>query len=97
MNIKIGFLTYKLKTMNKEMALAKNVYGYINHVDQIIYIEEGLSSQRYKEVLLHEILHGVYSQWIVESKTEEEEVVTKMANGLSTVFNDNPKLKNILI
>lgn len=95
-SIKIGYLTYTVKKMTKELSTAKRMYGYIDHGEQAIYIEEGLSSERYKEVLLHEIMHGVYIQWVDEDKKEEESIVTQMTNGLITVFKDNPKLKEIL-
>ena len=94
--IKVGFLTYKVEAIPKEVADAKGVYGYVNHTKQIIRVDEELSAERYKEVLLHEILHTVYNMWGINDGEQEEEIVNKMGNGLATVFRDNPKLKEIL-
>lgn len=95
MKIKIGFLTYTVGTMDKQVAQAKRAFGYINHAAQTIELEAGLSKERYREVLLHEIVHGVYAAWDIQPGAEED-TVTKVSNGLATVFMDNPKLKEIL-
>ena len=82
--------------MDSELADAQNIYGNINHTKQIISLHKDLSKERRKEVLLHEVIHGVCNQWLDMKSEEEEKFVEAVAYGLACVLKDNPKLKDAI-
>ena len=95
--LKIGFLTYTVEDFEKKEADVRGVYGTHNSAEQKIKIDKNISKERYKETLLHELLHACWNQWVTtEGDMKEEDVVCALAIGLATVFKDNPELKKIL-
>ena len=67
--------------------------GQCNNQDFIIEILEGQHPVEEFDTLLHEILHAV---WFVMSASmggaDEEQIVRRMATGMTGVFMDNPQL-----
>ena len=56
--------------------------------------ETGVS---HANTLIHEILHAIVYQWNMElEEKDEERLVNGLANGLTTIFVDNPKLMDFL-
>ena len=98
--LKIGFLTYDIVDWDKTSAQESNLFGTQNAQTQRMKIATDASDERKREVLLHEIIHAVYDQWMptqVELKDmSEETIVNSIAIGLTTVFNENPLLKKDL-
>lgn len=95
--LKVGFLTYSVEDFGPKEAELRQVYGTHTPIDQKIKIDQKATKERKKEVLLHEILHAVWNQWITtEEQLKEEDVVNSLAQGLMTVFVDNPGLKKEL-
>lgn len=65
--------------------------GHIDHVDQVIRIDQALRPDRRREVLLHEILHGLL--WSLGAPEHgDERLIQGLSTGLSQVFADNPEL-----
>ena len=96
MKIKIGCLTYVVKEIDEQLADARDIYGNINHNEQVISLRKNLSKERRKEVLLHEVMHGICNQWLDLKTEEEEKFVEAVSYGLACVFRDNPKLKDAI-
>ncbi len=96
--LKIGFLTYTVEDFGPKEAELRGVYGTHSPMTQQIKIDSKSSKERKKEVLLHEILHAVWNQYLggMEGEMKEEEVVNALAQGLIGVFVDNPGLKKDL-
>ena len=56
--------------------------------------ETGVS---HANTLIHELLHAIVYQWNMElEEKDEEKLVNGLANGLTTIFVDNPKLMDFL-
>jgi len=74
--IKIGYREYKLEEWKQTVASANEAQG-----------------QFYANTLIHECLHAIIYQWNMDLEEKvEESVVNGLANGLTTIFVDNPKL-----
>ena len=88
--IKIGYSDYKIIDNDDE-----NLDGQFIHRDKTITITPFLSSSDRLNILLHEILHGVWLHWGIEEtikdKNAQEAIITSIANGLTTVIRDNPQ------
>ena len=95
--LKIGFLSYKVIEWDRDEASSQGFWGIHNSRDQTLKIDNSLSKERKKEVLLHEIFHAIWDQWMGrEKEIKEEEVVEALSKWLTTVFMDNPELKKEL-
>jgi hypothetical protein len=85
--VRIGGKDYDIIKTN--LAFTDSLQGQISYGELKIRLEESLPKQNEEEVLLHEIIHGVFNHMCIE---QDEELVTKLANGLYQVLKDNPSL-----
>lgn len=63
--------------------------GEINHLDQVIFIKKGLSEERKKIVLLHEILHSIFEQLGFMEEHDNEHLIDSLASSIYQILNDN--------
>ena len=68
--------------------------GYISYKEQKIVIDSTITKEKQKETLLHEILHAItaFLGYSDDLPKDNETMVMTLANGLATVFRDNPHL-----
>lgn len=90
-DIKIGYKTYRGPVMKDVFALAPAL-GTCNNVSGEIIMSTGLNPEEQTNTMIHEMLHGIFHVYNIDSKAEEEYLVTCIANGLTGVMRDNPKL-----
>ncbi len=92
--IKIGSHVHKVTVVkNLRSKAGEEALGLYSYDDQRISIEESITPSRQAEVLLHEILHALYAYFDISKEGDKEEtVVSRLAEGLATVFKDNPAL-----
>lgn len=69
-------------------------YGLCSHQDLTIKIEKKFpSEEKRKEVLLHEVIHGVIDMYDIQVPEDKmESLVVVLARGMMQVFQDNPEL-----
>ena len=95
--IKIGYRDYKLEEWKQTVASANEAHGQFFSKEGIIGYtveEKGVS---HANTIIHECLHGIIYQWNMDLEEKVEElVVSGLANGLTTIFVDNPKLIDYL-
>lgn len=95
--VKIANLIYKV---SRKAGLTSDdgqlAYGIISNGKQTIELETEFPSQdKYKEVVLHEVIHGVVDQYGIDNLITHENmepIVSILARGLMQVFQDNPDL-----
>lgn len=88
--IKIGGINYKVKTVTACDEDDLNIDGKILFPIQEIRIKKGLEKQYEENILLHEIVHGIFQFCGWE---QNEENVTRLSNALYQVLKDNDILK----
>lgn len=94
--VKVGHLVFRVEPWAAvEAARAENL-GECDYLLLCIRVRDDLSPALAGEVLLHEVLHAVYRVFGVPKGGDEESVVETVANGLATVFADNPDLLTAL-
>ena len=95
--IKIGYREYKLEEWKQTVASANEAQGQFFAKEGVIgYVatEKGVS---HANTIIHECLHAILYQWNMDLEEKVEElVVSGLANGLTTIFVDNPKLMDYL-
>lgn len=83
--LKIGRRFYKVK----REYLPKD-YGRVNLDRRVIHIDDPQPPFVVADATLHEILHAIWAERRLPDRPTEERAVTALAQGLSTVFRDNP-------
>jgi hypothetical protein len=95
--IKIGYRNYKLEEWKQTVASANDAHGQFFAKEGVIGYtveEKGVS---HANTIIHECLHAIIYQWNMDLEEKVEElVVSGLANGLTTIFVDNPKLMDYL-
>jgi hypothetical protein len=89
--LRIDHLKYTFKAVAK--GSLDDSYGQMDSVSQLIQVETGHGAARTREVVLHEILHALWSSRNLGEQADEEAVVTGLARGLTSVMADNPRLR----
>lgn len=84
-SLKVGRKPYKVKHkfMPKE-------HGEILFKKRLIHVDDPQHPLSEVDTLLHEILHAIWKNKGFKSRVREEIAVTKIAQGLTAVFRDNP-------
>ena len=96
-SIKVGYRDYKLEKWKQTVASANDAHGQFFSKEGIIGYTEEETGVSHANTILHEVFHAIIYQWHIElDEKVEETVVHGLANGLSTVFVDNPELMDYL-
>ena len=91
--IKIGYSHYTFDFWPDTFATTEDAQGEFFQVAHKIGLKESsIPSIAGVNTLLHEVLHGIVYQWALDLGDKEEHTVNTLANGLTTVFVDNPWL-----
>lgn len=92
--IKIGYSEFKLIPRSSEWGRRNKAFGDCAPDQAKIQFDSSQKRSELVNTIIHETLHGIVYMFDIEfrSTREEEKVIRKMANGLHTVFKDNPSL-----
>jgi len=103
MKIKIGNRVYEAILGDHENLLANapdDSYGCIDYTRSKIFVATEIAEDFQKEVLLHEVLHGImddaHMDKIVKDENLLEDFVAALAPRLIQVLSDNPTLIGFL-
>lgn len=95
--IRVGYRTYHLGTHPAPSVDGGPVWGYCDKARGIIVLHEEMPDKEvFKDTLLHEILHAIFSEYNLKDDMHEEDTVHGVATGLTQVFLDNPEIGKIL-
>jgi hypothetical protein len=99
--IKIGGFDYKVEMKDKAFASVNNEVcdGTISYSQHLININNDMDFPTQLSTLLHETLHGIFTDRQIMStmaKGTEESTVENMVNGLVQLFRDNKELLNLI-
>jgi hypothetical protein len=96
-NIKIGYREYKIKNLDSIVSKCNEINGQFLASDGMIALSSTEDNISHANTLIHEILHAIVYQWGIElDDKDEERICNTIANGLTTVFVDNPSLLSYL-
>lgn len=96
-NIKIGYRNYKIKNLDSIVSKCNEINGQFLASDGMIALSSTEDNISHANTLIHEILHAIVYQWGIElDDKDEERICNTIANGLTTVFIDNPSLLSYL-
>lgn len=92
--LKIGHFFYEVRPMDEVESAVTGNLGYCDDGALQIAVADNIPDQMKVEVLLHEILHGLFETTSLrtDESLQEERVVTSLAKGLVALFIDNPGL-----
>lgn len=92
-SIRIGGIDYEVKIIPDLRDGDKKLDGCIRYGDCEILLEETLSSQMKHQVLLHEIVHGIFTTL---GRELDENAVDAVAHMLLQILRDNPGLAEVI-
>ena len=91
--IKIVYRDYNLEEWKQTVASANEAQGQFFAKEGVIGHTAEETGVSHANTLIHEILHAIIYQWNMDLDEKVEElVVNGLANGLTTIFVDNPQL-----
>lgn len=91
-DVKIGPMTYEVKIVEHLLGCdGKKLDGQITYSKPTIELDSELSFDMQRQVLLHEIIHGILTH---AGRHEEvsEDVIDAIAYGVFGVIKDNPEI-----
>lgn len=91
LKVKIMATEYKVIEV-EQIDKNKRVLGEIDYLEQSIKIERDLPVELKKEVLLHEVLHGILEKLGFDDINNDEQKVQSIASTLYLVLKDNTNL-----
>ena len=92
-SIKVGYRNYSLEEWKQTVASANEAQGQFFAKEGVIGYTAEETGVSHANTLIHECLHAIIYQWNMDLEEKvEESVVNGLANGLTTIFVDNPKL-----
>ena len=95
--IKIGYRNYIIKNLDSIVSRCNEINGQFLASDGVIALSSTEDNVSHTNTLIHEILHAIVYQWGIElDDKDEERICNTIANGLTTVFVDNPSLLSYL-
>lgn len=82
---------------SREWKIPNPLAGIIDYGRGVILLSRKIETlQDLQAVLLHEIIHGVLESMGERTINEQEDVVTRVSNGIYAVIKDNPKVVRFL-
>lgn len=91
-NQKLKILGKTFEILRADTFYKKHAWGEIDYLNQTIEIENSLSEDKFKETLLHEILHAILESLGFDELNEDEHLIQCLANSLHQVLKENNNL-----
>jgi len=90
--IKIGYSDFKLIPRSNHWGKRNKAFGECAPDQGKIQFDSSQKRSELVNTIIHETLHGIVYMFDINFKSmrDEETVIRKMANGIHTVFRDNP-------
>ena len=89
--VKIMATDYKIEEV-EQIDKDRRILGEIDYINQTIKLKKGLPNELKKEILLHEILHGILEKLGFDALNNDEQKVQSIASTLYLVLKDNANL-----
>lgn len=91
--IKIGYSDFKIIPRSNVWGKKNKALGDCAPEEAKIQYDKTQNKLELVNTILHEALHGIVYMFDINFKSsrDEERVIRKIANGLQTVFKDNPQ------
>ena len=89
--LKILNLTYKVIFSSQEEMIVSGAMGFCSVDAQLIALAEDQANDAMQDTFLHEVMHALTAAFDLKEKDKEESFVRRLATGICTVWNDNPK------
>ena len=90
-SVRIGHFDYRVEDWNSDKASLASRYGECSHLEKVIRVARHHGPRQAAETLLHEMLHAIWNQWVIEDSDPEERVVNTLTGALCSAWRDNPE------
>jgi hypothetical protein len=92
-SIRIGPIDFAVREIERlvNTDAYEKLSGHIRYTDSEILLENNMESQAKRQILWHEILHGILTQ--AGYSDHDEKMIDIIAYGVMQVLRDNPALR----
>ena len=93
--VRVGYRSYALHAWTMQDKERKEQWGECDTNRGEIYVCTEVEPLQKLDILLHELLHAVWSEYNLSEKPDEETAVNILSTGLTQVLYDNPELVKV--
>ncbi|GHP12991.1 hypothetical protein YK48G_04160 [Lentilactobacillus fungorum] len=88
----IGGINYQIKFVKNLEDTNQPCWGLTEYEKATIFLRDGLSWQKRRQTLIHEMVHVMLHEAGLDDVCNDEKLVNPLGNVLNEVLADNPKL-----
>ena len=77
-------------------ALGYEAHGICMDTKRVIKLAPDMDEDRERNTLLHELFHACWCIYGIKEEDGEERIVFTLANALTALLKDNPKLRELI-
>lgn len=96
----VAHLNWKIKWVKTipDVSSTEGVRGLCDPYEQVVWISTELPVETQRHVLLHELLHVIWSSHHLTPRPDEveEDVVSALSGPLMTLLSENPQIRKFL-
>ncbi|GAX06822.1 hypothetical protein IWT25_02169 [Secundilactobacillus pentosiphilus] len=92
--VKVSGIIYSVIEKKHPEDEGHTVWGFTDYEVSKIFIRKGLSEQKKRQTLMHELVHAMLHEAGEDEHCNDESIVNPLGNMLDQVLQDNPELIN---
>ncbi len=96
-SVVIGGVLYQVKEVEDLGHDGADYYGYVDHMERRIDIEQKMVFEVQVQALVHEMMHGLFLQTGPSGYEWEERIVQMLGCQLPKLLRDNPELVKLML
>lgn len=95
--LKIGAYVYEIEEIPTAEAWARNKHGESSRILRKVRVNTSLNDVEAADTTLHEILHCLFDQYMIEQGDNEERMVCTLGGALTATIADNPVIFHAIL
>lgn len=90
-SVRIGYHDFKVEEWSVVAASMASRYGECDHQAKTIRVTRSHGDRKAAETLVHEMLHAIFTEWVIEDEDKEERIVATLAGAICAAWRQNPE------
>lgn len=90
-SVRIGYHDFTIENWDASRAALASRYGECDHLSKTIRVSRAHGDRKSAETLVHEMLHAIFAEWVIEHDDKEERIVSTLAGAICAAWRQNPE------
>ena len=90
-SVRIGYHDFTVEEWDVTAAAFASRYGECDHLKKTIRVSRAHGDRKAAETLVHETLHAIFNEWVIQKEDDEERIVSTLSGAICAVWRQNPK------